>query len=98
MKIKFFFLVFLTPLILLSQEEILSMNDVESKQEVSMNDAIGKSEDGIYRYYAKGETEPFTGILYANYSTLRLLLGNNILRVLEKENGLITMTMVILEK
>ncbi|WP_157957321.1 toxin-antitoxin system YwqK family antitoxin [Winogradskyella tangerina] len=43
------------------------MSETETKREVSMADATGKSTDGVYRYYAKGEDEPFTGILYATY-------------------------------
>jgi len=32
-----------------------------------MNDVDGKTSQGIYRYYAKGESKPFTGILYSKF-------------------------------
>lgn len=48
-------------------QKTLPMSETETKREVSMADATGKSTDGVYRYYAKGEDKPFTGILYATY-------------------------------
>jgi antitoxin component YwqK of YwqJK toxin-antitoxin module len=45
----------------------MAMEDVESRREVSMAYASGKRTNGIYRYYAKGEEQPFTGILFAKY-------------------------------
>ena len=44
------------------------METVEARQEISMSDAEGKSQDGIYRYYKKGESKPFTGILFSKHS------------------------------
>ncbi|WP_411894574.1 toxin-antitoxin system YwqK family antitoxin [Winogradskyella sp. A2] len=44
-----------------------AMSDVELKREVSMADVDGKRTDGIYRYYAKGETKPYTGILFSKH-------------------------------
>ncbi len=67
MKIKFCLLLFCLPFILSAQTTKLSMDEVEGRQEVSMDDVTGKSTDGVYRYYAKGATKPFTGILYANH-------------------------------
>ncbi|MCE2612130.1 hypothetical protein LVD13_04035 [Flavobacteriaceae bacterium D16] len=58
--------VFILPVSGFSQNT-LSMQDVESRREVSMAEASGKRTDGIYRYYAKEEKEPFTGILFAKY-------------------------------
>ncbi len=54
------------PSIAFAQENI-SMSEAETKREVSMSSASGKTTDGIYRYYAKGDDKPFTGILYAKY-------------------------------
>ena len=49
-----------------AQKEI-SMSETTIKREVSMSSATGKTTNGVYRYYAKGENKPFTGILYAKY-------------------------------
>ncbi len=46
----------------------VSMQDVETRREVAMANADGKSTDGIYRYYAKGDDKPFTGVLFAKYA------------------------------
>ena len=43
------------------------MSQTETKREVSMSNSTGKSVNGVYRYYAKGESEPFTGVLFAKY-------------------------------
>ncbi len=48
-------------------QKTISMSDTETKREVSMSSATGKRTDGIYRYYAKGDDKPFTGILFAKY-------------------------------
>jgi len=48
-------------------QSTISMEDVETRREVSMSNASGKSTDGVYRYYARGEEEPFTGVLFAKY-------------------------------
>lgn len=64
--IYFVFLFFCFSLLALSQNS-LSMAVVESRREVSMADASGKTSEGIYRYYAKGEDEPYTGILFSKF-------------------------------
>lgn len=56
----------LLPLFAMSQRT-LSMAETEGRQEVSMSAVTGKSSDGVYRYYARGESEPFTGILYSKF-------------------------------
>jgi antitoxin component YwqK of YwqJK toxin-antitoxin module len=43
------------------------MTKTEGRQEVSMSAVTGKNSDGAYRYYARGESEPFTGILYSKF-------------------------------
>ena len=48
-------------------QKTVSMSETETKREVSMSSATGKTTDGIYKYYAKGDDKPFTGILYAKY-------------------------------
>ena len=48
-------------------QRTLPMSDSETKREISMSSAIGKRVDGIYRYYAKAEDVPFTGVLFAKY-------------------------------
>lgn len=45
----------------------ISMSETEVRREVSMAEARGKTTDGVYRYFAKGEDKPFTGILFAKY-------------------------------
>lgn len=60
-------LVLYFPLIGFSQKTI-SMSEAETKREVSMANATGKRTEGIYRYYAKDEDKPFTGILFSKYS------------------------------
>ena len=66
MKIQFFILFLSLPLFVFSQKT-LRMADVEGRQELSMSMVDGKNSDGVYRYYAKGETKPFTGILYSTH-------------------------------
>jgi len=66
MKTVLTLLIMLSPLFMYSQNT-LSMEDVTERQELSMSDAIGKSSDGVYRYYAKGSNVPYTGILFANH-------------------------------
>ncbi|WP_421807107.1 toxin-antitoxin system YwqK family antitoxin [Flagellimonas sp.] len=46
----------------------IPMSQTVTKREVSMANAAGKRSDGMYRYYAKGDDKPFTGILFAKYS------------------------------
>lgn len=50
-----------------STQVTISMNDTETRQEISMTDAAGKNIDGVYRYYKKGEDMPFSGVLFAKY-------------------------------
>jgi len=66
MKIKIILVLFLFPIFGFSQKT-LSMNEVISQPELSMNDVTGKRSDGVYRYYEKGATKPFTGILFSNH-------------------------------
>ena len=56
----------LLPVLIFTQDR-LSMEDVEGRREVSMKDVNGQTVEGEYRYYAKGETEPFTGILFSEH-------------------------------
>lgn len=53
--------------ILMFSQVIRYMGEVEIKRELPMSEVNGKSSEGIYRYYEKGEQEPFTGVLYAKY-------------------------------
>ena len=48
-------------------QKAISMSQTVTKREVSMSNTTGKSTDGIYRYYAKGDDKPFTGVLFAKY-------------------------------
>ena len=48
-------------------QKAISMSQTVTKREVSMSNATGKRTDGVYRYYAKGDDKPFTGILFAKY-------------------------------
>lgn len=67
MKNLLFILLINLPLLAFSQKE-LSMGEVEGRTELSMGEVNGKTTKGIYRYYAKGETTPFTGILYSKHA------------------------------
>ncbi|MBT8239025.1 MAG: hypothetical protein KJN65_10300 [Croceitalea sp.] len=49
-------------------QKTVSMENVESRREVSMADASGKQTDGVYRYYANGEDQPFTGVLFSKHA------------------------------
>ncbi|SMG52081.1 MORN repeat variant [Marivirga sericea] len=51
----------------LRAQKLLSMKDVESRESLSMSEVTANSSDGTYRYYAKGATEPFTGILFSRF-------------------------------
>lgn len=48
-------------------QKTISMSQTVTKQEVSMSNATGKRINGIYKYYAKGDDKPFTGVLFAKY-------------------------------
>ncbi|MDM9631502.1 toxin-antitoxin system YwqK family antitoxin [Robiginitalea aurantiaca] len=48
-------------------QKAISMEETETRREVSMANASGKNTNGVYRYYARGEDKPFTGILFAKY-------------------------------
>jgi antitoxin component YwqK of YwqJK toxin-antitoxin module len=67
MKIQLSILLLFSPLFCFSQNT-LSMGEVEGRQELSMSEVSGKTSKGIYRYYARGNEEPFTGILYSRHS------------------------------
>jgi antitoxin component YwqK of YwqJK toxin-antitoxin module len=62
-------LTFLTILFTINNfaQQMLPMSNTETKKEVSMTDATGKTTNGVYKYYAKGDDKPFTGILFAKY-------------------------------
>jgi antitoxin component YwqK of YwqJK toxin-antitoxin module len=62
----FLYLLLLLPLIVKSQNT-RSMQEVEQRQELSMSEVSGKTNKGVYRYYAIGASVPYTGILYAEY-------------------------------
>jgi len=47
----------------------LSMDQTELRLERPMSEVEGRRSNGMYRYYAKGSSEPFTGILTANYDS-----------------------------
>ncbi len=66
MKIQLLIFLFSFQVLLWGQKNS-SMENVELRHEISMNEAVGKTTQGIYRYYEKGKTIPFTGILYANH-------------------------------
>jgi len=66
MKLPLFITLLVLPILLLSQDQ-LQMSEVEERQELSMSEVNGKSTNGIYRYYAINQTEPFTGVLYAKH-------------------------------
>ena len=66
MKMQLLILLLNFPLFVFGQN-MLSMGEVEGRRELSMNEVSEKSSQGVYRYYAKGETRPFTGILYAKH-------------------------------
>ena len=48
-------------------QDNIPMSQTVTKREVSMANSTGKSTNGIYRYYAKGDNKPFTGVLFAKY-------------------------------
>lgn len=66
-KVVILVLFYIFPLTGFTQEAI-SMKDAETRREVSMADASGVRTNGVYKYYARGEDKPFTGILFAKYS------------------------------
>lgn len=67
MKQFILILLLISSFTLTAQQREISMNDTELRREVSMNDTEGKVENGVYRYYVRGENKPFTGILYGKY-------------------------------
>ncbi len=48
-------------------QNTIAMSQTVTKREVSMSNATGKRTSGIYRYYAKGDDNPYTGVLFAKY-------------------------------
>ncbi len=67
MKIQILLILLNLPLMVFSQK-ITSMQDVEERREVSMNNVNGETSNGVYKYYVKGENEPFTGILFSKHA------------------------------
>ena len=65
-KIKHVLIFILLPTLVFTQNQI-SMQDAEQRREIAMTNATGKTVKGQYLYYAKGEKEPFTGILTAKH-------------------------------
>ncbi len=45
----------------------IPMSETVTKRELSMANSTGKITNGIFRYYAKGDDKPFTGVLFAKY-------------------------------
>ena len=66
LKTRILVLFFAFPMLGFAQKSI-SMEETETRREVSMADATGKNTKGLYRYYAKDDEKPFTGILFAKY-------------------------------
>lgn len=66
MKIQIIIFSILLSLSIFSQNAI-SMEEVEQRQERSMSEVTGKTIKGKYRYFVKGESTPYTGVLYAKY-------------------------------
>ena len=73
-------LLILIPGFLLSQN-VIPMDKTESRLELSMSEVNADSRDGVYRYYEKGSSQPYTGVLYALYP------NGNTLSWQEYENG-----------
>ncbi len=51
-----------------SQEISAQATTVSAEREITMSATTANSSSGAYRYYKEGETEPFTGILFARYA------------------------------
>ncbi len=64
-------LLFCLPILGFAQNS-LAMSEVEGRREVAMANVDGKSTSGTYRYYAKGESTPYTGVLYGNHENGQL--------------------------
>ena len=43
------------------------MKETETRRDVAMAEASGKSTNDIYIYNARGDDQPFNGILFAKY-------------------------------
>jgi antitoxin component YwqK of YwqJK toxin-antitoxin module len=54
------------PVIIFSQD-VHSLGEGESSNEVSMKEVSGKNIDGVYRYYKEGADEPYSGVLYSSF-------------------------------
>lgn len=50
-----------------AQNRELSMSETLQRRELAMAETTGKTQNGQYLYYAKGEKKPYTGILYGKY-------------------------------
>ena len=68
MKIYFLFILFNVIAGLLSAQAEQPMLNTEQRPGLSMSDVEGITVKGQYRYFEKGATKPFSGILYARYS------------------------------
>ncbi len=67
MKKNVFFLFSFCCLNLIAQQRSLPMTATQTQKELAMSETNGNSSSGQYRYYAKGEKSPYTGILFAKY-------------------------------
>ncbi|MEO1516413.1 MAG: hypothetical protein AAFV95_15420 [Bacteroidota bacterium] len=54
-------------------QSTLSMDKVETRRELSMSQVNGRTSDGMYRYYEKGSSTPYTGVLTASYDNGQIL-------------------------
>lgn len=48
-------------------QQMVPGEEASVQREISMSNTIGKSVNGAYTYFAVGDKEPFTGILFARY-------------------------------
>lgn len=67
MKNIIFLLLICLSIPLIAQQKSLPMEAIESRKAIAMNAAYGANKDGKYRYYARDEDKPFTGVLYVKY-------------------------------
>lgn len=68
MKLQIFLAIALLLPMMVKSQNILSMEQVEQRQERSMSEVSGKMDRGGYRYYAAGASTPFSGVLYSKHS------------------------------
>lgn len=48
-------------------QKAISMKETEKRRDDAMSEASGKSTNDIYIYNARGDDQPFNGILFAKY-------------------------------